>query len=427
MGSKGSNQLIIGIDPIETLSISDADPSITLDKFESLFNGNLPVIFTLSYDLGMKLQRLKPSRKNYSSEPDLFAATFDSLIVHDYQTTETDIVGNGGKCAKFSKRLKESISNFRSEISNSLSDISNIRSEISNSESSFRSNFTKLEYLAAIENIKERIRRGDTYQTNLTQQLTAELPSELTPQQIFWRLRSQHPAPFSAFIDRGDSTVISASPELFFRIESGGRIVASPIKGTRPRGGNEFDDNKLRDELLNSKKDLAENTMIVDLLRNDLGRVCEFGSVDVERLCEIEEHPSLFHLVSTITGILRSDAKTFNIIQALFPCGSITGAPKISTMRIIDEIEPTRRGLSMGSIGCYLPSGFVGDESRLDPRLELSVAIRTMVIRDRTTTFNVGGGIVIDSDPESEYAETLTKATSLLDAIGGNKADLGGV
>ena len=427
MGSKGSNQLIIGIDPIETLSISDADPSITLDKFESLFNGNLPVIFTLSYDLGMKLQRLKPSRKNYSSEPDLFAATFDSLIVHDYQTTETDIVGNGGKCATFSKRLKESISNFRSEISNSLSDISNIRSEISNSESSFRSNFTKLEYLAAIENIKERIRRGDTYQTNLTQQLTAELPSELTPQQIFWRLRSQHPAPFSAFIDRGDSTVISASPELFFRIESGGRIVASPIKGTRPRGGNEFDDNKLRDELLNSKKDLAENTMIVDLLRNDLGRVCEFGSVDVERLCEIEEHPSLFHLVSTITGILRSDAKTFNIIQALFPCGSITGAPKISTMRIIDEIEPTRRGLSMGSIGCYLPSGFVGDESRLDPRLELSVAIRTMVIRDRTTTFNVGGGIVIDSDPESEYAETLTKATSLLDAIGGNKADLGGV
>ena len=409
VGALRSNQMIIGLDPVETLSISNIEPSVILDKLESLFNGNVPMIFTLSYDFGMKLQQIKSSQTTSSAEPDIFATTFNSLVVHDYDTRETTLIGNAETCQNLSQRLIRSISNFKYEIRNS--------------ESFVKSNFTKSEYLAAVENIRERIRRGYTYQTNLTQQLTAELSSELTPQQIFWRLKRQHPAPFSAYIERGDSTIISASPELFFRVENGSKIVASPIKGTRPRGRNTLEDNQLRHELVNSKKDLAENTMIVDLLRNDIGRVCEFGSVVVEKLCEIEEHPSLFHLVSTISGKLRDDAKTSDIIKALFPCGSITGAPKISTMQIIDDIEPTPRGLSMGALGCYLPSCFLSDESRL----ELSVAIRTMVIRERTATFNVGGGIVIDSDGESEYVETLTKATSLLDAIGGNKSDLNGV
>ena len=160
--------------------------------------------------------------------------------------------------------------------------------------------------------------------------------------------------------------------------------------------------------------------MIVDLLRNDLGRVCEFGSVTVNELCAIEEYPSLFHMVSTVSGKLRNDASISDIFKALFPCGSITGAPKISTMRIIDELEPSPRGLSMGCIGLYLPPGLVSDERII----ETSVAIRTMVIRDNVATFNVGGGIVIDSDPESEYAETLTKATALLDALGTNVSQL---
>lgn len=219
--------------------------------------------------------------------------------------------------------------------------------------------------------------------------------------------------------------MISASPERFFKCHSPSvsegdsptlsfeRITTSPIKGTRKRGKTSEEDAALRNELLASKKDRAENTMIVDLLRNDLGRVCEYGSVEVEKLCEIEEHPSLFHLVSTVAGNLRPGTKFSDILKALFPCGSITGAPKISTMRIIDEIEPSSRGLSMGAIGYHIPRGF-----ELEPTLDLSVAIRTMVIRDQTATFNVGGGIVIDSDPESEYEETLTKAKALLAAIG---------
>jgi len=224
----------------------------------------------------------------------------------------------------------------------------------------------------------------------------------------------EHPAPFAAFIKRKNSTVISASPERFFNI-SDGRISASPIKGTSPRGSTEEDDTRLRGELAASEKDRAENTMIVDLLRNDLGRVCEYGSVEVERLCEIEEHPTLFHLVSTIAGELRAEARFDDILRALFPSGSITGAPKIRTMEIIDELEPDARGLSMGTIGYYIPKkGFDG----LEPGFDLSVAIRTMVVRGRDAVFNVGGGITIDSDPDAEWEETEVKAKALLSSVG---------
>jgi para-aminobenzoate synthetase component 1 len=276
------------------------------------------------------------------------------------------------------------------------------------------SNFSREEYIAAIEIIKEYIRDGDTYQTNLTQQFTVSLPNGLRSVDIFCRLRRDHPAPFSAFFRRENSTVVSASPERFFRLDKSNIISASPIKGTRPRGDTPGLDAELRSELLLSEKDRAENTMIVDLLRNDLGRVCDYGSVNVEKLCDIEEHPTLFHLVSTISGKLRGGVRMSDILRALFPCGSITGAPKISTMQIIDEIETASRGLSMGAIGYSIPKdGFDGLESGIDT----SVAIRTMVIKDQTAIFNVGGGIVIDSDPAAEYDESLLKAKALLNAL----------
>ncbi|HBR58302.1 MAG TPA: hypothetical protein DEA22_12690 [Blastocatellia bacterium] len=282
---------------------------------------------------------------------------------------------------------------------------------------SVSSNFTKDEYFAAIESIKERIRRGDTYQVNLTQQLTARFPSGFRPEINFSRLRALHPAPFAAFLRRNRSSVVSASPEQFIRIETKGSeriITASPIKGTRPRGITPSGDKKLSKELISSEKDRAENVMIVDLLRNDLGRICSFGDVRVTSLCNLEQHPSLFHLVSTITGKLEGNPGIAPVIKALFPCGSITGAPKISTIRIIDEIEPVPRGLSMGAIGFMIPpEGFLP----FSDFLEMSVAIRTMVVRDQEAIFNVGGGIVIDSDPEKEYEESLLKAKALFSAL----------
>ncbi|HQZ97347.1 MAG TPA: aminodeoxychorismate synthase component I [Pyrinomonadaceae bacterium] len=402
----GSHLLIAGIDPVDSIGISSPDTEETLDLIDKKLSGDLASIFTLSYDLGPKIlgiRTIPSSTFGKQLEPDLFLTQFDVLIIHDYDAERSFLFGNTAKFSAIEGRLR--------------SQTSDLEFGISNDQPLLSSNFTKPEYIFAVEKIKERIRSGDTYQTNLTQQLTIELPADRTPATIFSRLRRGHPAPFAAFIRRDDSTVISASPERFFSIR-GNRITTSPIKGTRKRGETEAEDQALKRDLLSSEKDRAENTMIVDLLRNDLGRVCEYGSVEVEKLCELEEHPSLFHLVSTVGGDLRPETKTSDILRAVFPCGSITGAPKISTMKMIAELEPSKRGLSMGAIGYSIPDGF-----ELEPAMDLSVAIRTMVIRDQTATFNVGGGIVIDSDPESEYEETLTKAKALLAAIGVRVAD----
>jgi len=404
VGHLGSHLLIAGIEPVEAIEIRNDDPDETLRILDDKLSGEFAVIFTISYDFGLNLLGIDPRKKSFSThqEPDVYIALFNCLIIHDYDGGTTRLSGNSNKFESIWQKLK-----------------ANVRSrghDFPTLPSSVTSNFTKPEYLAAIESIKERIRCGDTYQTNLTQQLRAELPREVTPKIIFERLRRDHPAPFSAFIKRLDSTVVSASPERFFHVDEQSRtITTSPIKGTRPRGDTTEEDDALREELLASSKDRAENTMIVDLLRNDLGRVCEYGSVRVDKLCDLEEHPTLFHLVSSVSGDLRPNTKLSDILKAVFPCGSITGAPKISTMKIIDETETKDRGLSMGAIGYYFPKKGFGPPATLD----LSVAIRTMVIRDDIATFNVGGGIVIDSDPESEYNETLLKAKALLAAVNG--------
>jgi para-aminobenzoate synthetase component I len=430
-----SHLLICGLDAVETFEIRDEGFENTLEFLDQkLENPATFAFFTISYDFGLKLEKISPRKKQFThDEPDVFLAVFDCLLIHDYNTRETYLVGNEKKFLQTENLLRQTKID---------SDPAVYRSSAS---SKISSNFTKAEYLEKIDEIKEFIRRGDTYQTNLTQQFTAELPENLTPQQIFRNLRNNNPAPFAAFIQRRVSTVISASPERFFRVEirdSGvenlkpqalRRISTSPIKGTRPRGRNSEEDERLKTQLLESEKDRAENVMIVDLLRNDLGRICEYGSVAVEKLCDLEQHPTLFHLVSTVTGNIRENTKFSEIIRAVFPCGSITGAPKIRTMQIIDRLESANRGLSMGAIGFSGSQWSVtGDELKSDSQLttdqrppttdhytDLSVAIRTMVVRDQKARFNVGGGIVIDSLPEDEFEETLTKAKALIKAIDG--------
>jgi para-aminobenzoate synthetase component I len=416
-----SHFLIGGINPVETFEITDENTEKTLRFLdEKLSNPETFAIFTISYDFGLKLEKIKPRKKLFShAEPDVFLAIFDCLIIHDYNTGETYLTGDAKQFSKIEKLLYRSKNEFGPAAFRD------------SAQTNVRSNFTRAEYLEKIEEIKEFIRRGDTYQTNLTQQFTADLPENLTPQRIFYNLRKNHPVPFASFIQRNDSTVISASPERFFRVrpydaDSTPQITTSPIKGTRPRGKHAKEDDALKKELLNSEKDRAENVMIVDLLRNDLGRICEFGSVSVEKLCDLEEHPTLFHLVSTVTGNLRANTKFSDIIRAVFPCGSITGAPKIRTMQIIDRLETAARGLSMGAIGYSMDNRQrAADNSKenivnsIARSADLSVAIRTMTVKDRHCIFNVGGGIVIDSNPEDEYEETLTKAKALLNSING--------
>ena len=420
-----SHLLIAGIRPLETFEINEKDARKTLEFIDEIFSKpNLAHIFSVSYDFGLKLERLKSRRKEVQifSEPDVFLESFDSLIVHDYNTGKTFLTGNEKRFDEIDRALKEE----------SRIDYADCFGEQISSASS---NFTRESYIQKIEQIKERIRRGETYQTNLTQQIRVALPENLTAQKIFWRLRNEHPAPFAAFLKRTNDAVVSISPERFLKVENGKwktenenlskaqTISTSPIKGTRPRGKTSEEDLRLMNQLLNSEKDRAENTMIVDLLRNDLGRICEFGTVEVEKLCDLETHPTLFHLVSTIKGELRENTKFSDTLKAVFPCGSITGAPKIRTMQTIDELETANRGLSMGAIGYSIPNSKfkIQDSKNSDFGLstfDLSVAIRTMVIRNQTAVFNVGGGIVIDSVAEAEYEESLLKAKALLKSLG---------
>ncbi len=406
VGHLGSHLLIAAMRPVEIIEASHSDPEETLRILDDKLSQNMAAVFTLSYDFGGKLQPVSVGTKDAgSTEADAFIALFDFLIVHDYDSGSTRVVGNG-----HSQAAIELIGSQSAEFTD--------LDVVPDQPGPVISNFTNSGYIAAVERIREHIKSGDTYQTNLTQTLRCKLSPDTTPEAVYWRLRRDHPAPFSAFLRRPQSTVISASPERFFRVAANRDIEASPIKGTSRRGTTVEEDDRLRAQLLSSGKDRAENTMIVDLVRNDIGRVCEFGSVVVEKLCDIEEHPTLFHLVSTVRGKLRDGISFSEILQAVFPCGSITGTPKIRTMQIIDEIEKSSRGLSMGAIGVYVPEEWDLGDSTLEAVFDLSVAIRTMVVRDGEAVFNVGGGVVIDSDPDGEYEESILKARALLNAIG---------
>ncbi|MDH3494021.1 MAG: aminodeoxychorismate synthase component I [Acidobacteriota bacterium] len=393
----GSRLLIAGIGPVRTLSLASDNPNLVLSELDRLTSDpETASIITISYDFGLKLQNIE-SRKE-AAGPYLFAHVFDSLIQYDYVTGSTSIKGNTAAAKGAMRRIKDA-----ARIPSTRRSLATPR---------VQSNFSKEDYLDRIDKIKSEIRRGNTYQTNLTQQFRVMTAEDMSPQEVYNDLRRVHPAAFSAFISREEDVVVSISPERFIRIDpplegSSRSISSSPIKGTQKRGIDREHDNRLKEALVSSEKDIAENTMIVDLIRNDLGRVCEYGSVRVEKLCELEEHPTLFHLVSTVNGVLRKSVRISDVIKAVFPCGSITGCPKISTMKIIEDLETVPRGLSMGAIGY---SGF-------DNGFDLNVAIRTMVFRGREAVFNVGGGIVIDSDGNAEYAESLLKAQALFDAL----------
>jgi para-aminobenzoate synthetase component 1 len=413
----GSHLLIAGIKPLETVEITDDNAEKTLAIFnEKLSNPNLAFIFTIAYEFGLKLAKIKPRAKELGSfsEPDVFIAAFDCLVIHDYDTGVTCLTGNEKRFDVVEAILKDQTI------------VSRFDDKKQHEKIRVTSNFSRRDYLQTIEEIREFIRRGDTYQTNLTQKIHAELSDDQSAQKIFRQLRKSHPAPFAAFIKRDHDYVVSASPERFFKVSSfksqvSSRILeTSPIKGTRPRGKTLQEDLRLKNELTNSDKDRAENTMIVDLLRNDLGRICKFGTIQAEKLCDLETHPTLFHLVSTVRGELRENINFSDIIRAVFPCGSITGAPKISTMRIIDKLETAPRGLSMGAMGYSVQSSKFKVQSSIDT----SVAIRTIIIKNKEAAFNVGGGVVIDSVSNDEYEETLVKAKALLRALNAHEKSL---
>jgi para-aminobenzoate synthetase component I len=266
------------------------------------------------------------------------------------------------------------------------------------------SNFDRPGYLRAVRRAIDYTHAGDCFQVNLSQRLLAR--ATLPPLEHYLLLRERNPAPFAGYFDLGDFAIASASPERFVKVTVG-EVETRPIKGTRPRGATPELDRRLAYELLNSAKDRAENVMIVDLLRNDLGRVCAYGSVRVEALCRLESYPTVHHLVSAVRGTLRPGAGPIDLLRAAFPGGSVTGAPKVRAMEIIAELEPTARGPYCGSLG------YIG----FDGSMDTSILIRTFTIGKGWLQFPVGGGIVADSVPEREYEETWDKAEGLLRAL----------
>jgi para-aminobenzoate synthetase component 1 len=267
------------------------------------------------------------------------------------------------------------------------------------------SNFSRAGYEGAVRRAVEYVHAGDCFQVNLSQRLLAPLREH--PLELYGRLRRLNPAPFGAYFDMGDFQILSASPERFLRLHPEGEVETRPIKGTRPRGRTPDEDAALARDLANSPKDRAENVMIVDLLRNDIGRVCEYGSVRVPRVCEVETFRFVHHLVSEVRGKLRPGVGPLELLAAAFPGGSVTGAPKVRAMEIIAELEPTARGPYCGCLG------WVG----FDGAMDTNILIRTFTAGRGWVQFPVGGGVVADSDPAREYEETLHKAAGLLRSL----------
>ena len=362
----------------------------------------------LGYDLGAIFERLPASAPVDQDLPLLRLALHDWVVAWDRRTGHAWIGGRAldGDGRRLARRLDDVHARLTAPGRS-------VQPAAAPGPLIFRSSLDRAAYQAGVERIREHIANGDIYQANLTRRLETAFDGD--PWDLYRRLRTGDPSLFSAYLDLGPGplsgrprALLSASPEPFLSVDGDGVVTTDPIKGTRPRGRDAATDRALARELLSSAKDRAENVMIVDVLRNDLGRVCRPGSVRVPRLCRLERTAAVQHLVSTVTGVLEDGRDAFDLLAASFPGGSITGAPKIRAMEILEGLEPVRRGPYTGAIGWIGPDG----------AMQTSIAIRTFVADGRRLSLHVGGGITWKSDPAAEWDETVTKARGPLEAIG---------
>src|SRR5262245_5716003 len=379
------------------------------------FQGGAAGLF--GYDLCHHLERLPRPRADEFALPDLDVGLYDWAVAFDHRKRAAWVVSTGlpetdprRRRRRAERRLAEVRRRLRLAAKPGPEAPPPERVAVAPSyplpgRPGVFSNFDRAGYLAAVRRAVEYVHAGDCFQVNLAQRLLA--PAAGPALELYEPLRPRNPAPFAGYYDGGDYQIVSASPERFLRVQ-GGEVVTRPIKGTRPRGDTPDRDAARAAELLASAKDRAENVMIVDLLRNDLGRVCAYGSVRVGAVCRLETYPTVHHLVSEVTGRLRPGLGPIDLLRAAFPGGSVTGAPKVRAMQIIAELEPHARGPYCGALG------YLG----LDGSMDTSILIRTFTVAGGRAWFPVGGGLVADSDPEAEHAETLDKAEGLLRALG---------
>jgi para-aminobenzoate synthetase component 1 len=375
-----------------------------------------------SYDLCHFIERLPSTAIDDLKLPESYFAFYDTIVAFDHLEGKAYLVATGFPEMEEGQRLRRArmrLEEMKDWLYPSHSVIANEtkqscggdcfvaaapRNDRQGKEITLKSNFTPEEYMKAVNRVREYIAAGDVFQVNLSQRFEADL--KIPPYELYKRLRAVNPAPFAGYLNFPGVAIVSASPERFLKVQ-GDLVETRPIKGTRPRGRDPVEDERLARELTHSTKDRAENMMIVDLERNDLGRVCHYGTVKVTELAIPETFPTVFHLTSTVVGRLRRGKSNIDLLKATFPGGSITGAPKVRAMEIIDELEPTKRSVYTGSIG-YL--GFNED-------MDINIVIRTFLIKEGKAYFQVGGGIIYDSDSEAEYMETLDKARALIQAL----------
>ncbi|WP_428099102.1 aminodeoxychorismate synthase component I [Candidatus Rariloculus sp.] len=344
------------------------------------------------YDLGRRFEELPSGAEADIDMPELAVGLYDWAVVVDHFERRAWLVGQGRDERTFAEwdGLVDSLEQPRPRPGTPFEVLSPVVS-----------NFDRQTYERAFGRIKAHIRSGDCYQVNLTQRFEAKARGNAW--QAYLKLRRINPAPFSAYLDHPDGRILCSSPERFLKLR-GDRVETKPIKGTRPRSVHGARDRAFAAELRNSDKDRAENVMIVDLLRNDLGRSCVPGSIRATRLFDVESFASVHHLVSTVTGRLAEDRHAVDLLRGCFPGGSITGAPKVRAMQIIDSVEPHRRSIYCGAIG------YIG----FDGNMDTNIAIRSLVQHRDSIYAWAGGGIVADSEPEAEFQESLDKAAALL-------------
>jgi para-aminobenzoate synthetase component 1 len=382
----------------------------------------------ISYDWGRVLERLPSPRYDDLALDDVVFGVYDWVLAWDHHTRRAWLLSTGIPEASGESRGRrararaEAVKHALAHDASGHADTAPlaIRGTAGRSEAApsflvdggwwdpaleLRSSFTREGYLEAVARVVEYVHAGDIFQTNLSQRF--EAPLREPAWELYRRLRRRNAAPFAGFMELPDAAILSASPERFLHVDHAGHVETRPIKGTRPRGIGPEHDAALGQALTESAKDRAENLMIVDLMRNDLSRVCVPGTVRVPELFALERYATVHHLVSTVVGDLEAGLDALDLLRAAFPGGSITGAPKVRAMEIIAELEPSRRGVYCGSLGYISVSG----------DLDTSLAIRTAVVRDGRIYFNAGGGIVADSKPEQEYRETLDKARGIIDAL----------
>jgi para-aminobenzoate synthetase component 1 len=381
----------------------------------------------LAYDWGATLERLPPSRHDDLALDDVVFGMYDWVLAWDHVAARAWLISTGlpeespdARHARAVARAGEVIQRIDRHADPPAPPAGGIPSGPAAGPGApsypveggwwdagieLRSSFTRRDYITAVARVREYVHAGDIFQANLSQRFEAPLTE--APWSLYRRLRTLNAAPFAAFMDLPETVILSTSPERFIRVGADGHVETRPIKGTSPRGIGPEHDAALGQALTESAKDRAENLMIVDLMRNDLSRVCRPGSVRVPELFALERYATVHHLVSTVVGELESDCTALDLLRAAFPGGSITGAPKVRAMEIIAELEPSRRGVYCGSLGYWSLTG----------ELDTSIAIRTAVVRGGRVYFNAGGGIVADSNPEQEYRETLDKARGIIDAL----------